>query len=103
MYGRWQWRGLLAYGAGFVAMVPFFSIGLYTGPVARALGGVDISILIGLPVAAGIYLLACRSMDLDADRRAAASADLGLEPRIQDPSGPSIRACASPRRHARLP
>ncbi len=103
MYGRWQWRGLLAYGAGFVAMVPFFSVGLYTGPAARALGGVDISILVGLPVAAGIYLLACRSIDLAADRRTAAAADLGLEARIQDPTGPSIRACASPRTRARLP
>ena len=35
MYGRWNWRGLLAYGVGFVVMIPFFSTGLYTGPVAR--------------------------------------------------------------------
>jgi NCS1 family nucleobase:cation symporter-1 len=38
MYGRWNWRGLLAYGVGFAAMIPFFSSGLYTGVVARALG-----------------------------------------------------------------
>jgi purine-cytosine permease-like protein len=80
MYGRWQWRGLVAYGGGFAAMVPFFSTDQYTGPVARMLGGVDVSMLIGLPVAAGIYLLACRSLDLEADRRAAALADLGLDP-----------------------
>jgi len=103
MYGRWQWRGLLAYGAGFAAMVPFFSTDRYTGPVARALGGVDVSMLVGLPVAAGIYLLACRSIDVAADRRAAALADLGLEPAAQDPSDPSIPACASQRTHARLP
>jgi hypothetical protein len=61
-------------------MVPFFAIPeLYTGAAARALGGIDISMLVGLPVAAGVYLLACRSVDLDADRAAAAAADLGLE------------------------
>jgi nucleobase:cation symporter-1, NCS1 family len=82
MYGRWQWRGLLAYGAGFAAMVPFFSTDFYTGPAARALGGIDVSMFVGLPVAAGVYLLTCRSMDLAADRAAAAAADHGLEPLV---------------------
>jgi nucleobase:cation symporter-1, NCS1 family len=82
MYGRWQWRGLLAYGAGFIAMVPFFSTDFYTGPAARALGGIDVSMFVGLPVAAGVYLLTCRSMDLAADRAAAAAADRGLEPQL---------------------
>ncbi|MHB1870343.1 MAG: purine-cytosine permease family protein [Steroidobacteraceae bacterium] len=80
MYGRWNWHGLLAYAVGFLAMSPFFSTGLYTGPVARALGGADLSILIGLPVSAGTYIIACRSLDLQADRRAAEAADVGLEP-----------------------
>ncbi len=97
MYGRWQWRGLLAYGAGFAAMIPFFSTDLYTGPVARALGGVDISMLVGLPVAAGIYLLACRSIDLEDDRRVAALADSGLEPRMQDFIRSPAPDCDSPR------
>jgi len=96
MYGRWQWRGLLAYGGGFAAMVPFFSTDLYAGPVARALGGIDVSMFVGLPVAAGIYLLACRSIDLEADRRAAAVADVGLEAPAQSPTVPSTAACASP-------
>ena len=87
MYGRWQWRGLTAYGIGFAAMVPFFSTQFYTGPVARALGGIDLSMLVGLPVAAGVYLLACRSLDVEADRAAAAAADRGLEPQIGRPGG----------------
>lgn len=103
MYGRWQWRGLLAYGAGFAAMIPFFSTDLYTGPAARALGGIDISMLVGLPVAAGIYLLACRSIDLEADRRAAAVADAGLEPVTAGPIAPATAACASAQTPARLP
>jgi NCS1 family nucleobase:cation symporter-1 len=80
MYGRWNWRGLSAYALGFVAMIPFFSTGLYTGPVARALGGADLAMLVGLPVAAIAYYLACRSMDIKLDRERAAAADVGLEP-----------------------
>jgi nucleobase:cation symporter-1, NCS1 family len=80
MYGRWNWRGLVSYLIGFVVMIPFFSTGVYRGPVARALGGADIAMMIGLPVAAGIYLLACRSIDLESDRRRAAAADVGLDP-----------------------
>jgi len=80
LYGTWNWRGLLAYAVGFAAMIPFFSTGLYTGPVARALGGADIAMLVGLPVAAAVYLLACRSLDLEAERRRVAVADAGLEP-----------------------
>jgi len=80
MYGRWNWRGLLAYGMGFVVMIPFFSTGLYTGPVAAALGGADIAMLVGLPFSALCYWVACRSLDVDSDRRLALRADLGLDP-----------------------
>jgi nucleobase:cation symporter-1, NCS1 family len=80
MYGRWNWRGLLAYAVGFVAMIPFFSTGMYTGPVAAALGGADIAMLVGLPLSAIVYIWACRSMDLEADRRQAFEADVGLDP-----------------------
>jgi purine-cytosine permease-like protein len=79
MYGRWSWRGLVAYFGGFAAMIPFFSTGIYTGPVARALGGADIAMLVGLPVSAAIYLAACRSLDLEREIRLIAIADLGLE------------------------
>jgi len=82
MYGRWNWRGLLAYGIGFVAMIPFFSTGIYMGPVATALGGADIAMLVGLPVSASVYIWACRSLDLEADRRDAFTADIGLDPDI---------------------
>ena len=80
MYGRWNWRGLTAYLIGFIAMVPFFSTGLYTGPIARALGGADIAMLVGLPVSAGIYLLTCRSLDLQQEWQRAQAADVGLDP-----------------------
>jgi len=81
MYGRWNWRGLSAYAVGFVAMVPFFSVGgLYVGPVAAALGGADVAMLVGLPVATLVYLWTCRSLDVQADRRRADAADAGLDP-----------------------
>jgi NCS1 nucleoside transporter family len=80
MYGRWSWRGLAAYGIGFVVMIPFFSTEHFKGPVARALGGADIAMLVGLPVSALVYLWACRSLDLDTDRRQAHAADVGLDP-----------------------
>jgi purine-cytosine permease-like protein len=79
LYGRWNWRGLTAYGIGFVSMIPFFSTGIYTGPVARALGGADLAMLVGLPVSTIVYLLACRSMDIQGEIRRAAAADVGLE------------------------
>ena len=80
MYGRWNWRGLLAYGVGFVAMIPFFSTDIYVGPIARRLGGADLAMLVGLPVAALVYVAACRSLDLQEDRRRAEQADAGLDP-----------------------
>lgn len=82
MYGRWNWRGLVAYGVGFVAMIPFFSVaGLYVGPVAQRLQGADIAMLVGLPVSTLVYLWTCRSFDARADRRSAEAADMGLDGR----------------------
>jgi purine-cytosine permease-like protein len=79
MYGSWNWRGLTAYGVGFAFMIPFFSTGLYTGPVAAALGGADIAMLVGLPMSALVYIVACRSLDLRADLLQARAADAGLD------------------------
>jgi purine-cytosine permease-like protein len=61
-------------------MIPFFSSGLYTGPIARALGGADIAMVVGLPVAAAVYMFLYRSFDLTGERLRVATADLGLEP-----------------------
>ncbi len=80
MYGRWSWRGLTAYGIGFVVMIPFFSTVHFKGPIAQALGGADVAMLVGLPVSAIVYIWACRSLDLEADRRQAHEADIGLDP-----------------------
>jgi len=79
IYGRWNWRGIGAYVIGFAAMVPFFSTPVYMGPVAQMLGGADVSMLVGLPVSALVYYVACRSIDLAAERAHIALADAGLE------------------------
>lgn len=56
IYGAWAWRGLLAYGLGWVAILPFAVLpGLWTGPLAARLGGVDIGWLMGLLVSGGSY------------------------------------------------
>jgi len=47
--------------------------------VAVALGGADIAMLVGLPVSALVYLLACRSLDVETEKRLAAEADIGLD------------------------
>jgi NCS1 family nucleobase:cation symporter-1 len=56
-YGNFAWRGLLAYAAGLAAEWPFVSQPDYTGPLVKALGGADISWLVGWFVSAGVYLL----------------------------------------------
>lgn len=64
IYGRWSWRGLLAYSIGFLAMIPFFSLpGLFTGPIAALIGGADVSFAVGLVVAGGLYFLFSRNLD----------------------------------------
>ncbi|OIK23685.1 cytosine permease [Streptomyces malaysiense] len=72
IYGRWGWHGIISYLVGFAVMVPFFSVGtLYVGPAAKALGGADISLFIGLPVSALLYWWLTRSLDVEAEERLA--------------------------------
>lgn len=69
IYGVWGGRGLLAYMIGFVAMIPFFCIfngpdEIYVGPLARAMGSVDLAWLVGLIVSGIAYYVLCLSLDL---------------------------------------
>ena len=73
MYGRWGWRGIVAYLVGFAAMVPFFATPSFTGPVAKAIDGADLSMFIGLPVSGILYLVLARSIDVEAETRVAES------------------------------
>jgi NCS1 family nucleobase:cation symporter-1 len=79
VYGIWAWRGLTAFGAGLVSMVPFMVLPtLYRGPIARHIGGVDISFVVGLLVSGVVYWVLARSIDMDADRRAIAASEAEL-------------------------
>jgi nucleobase:cation symporter-1, NCS1 family len=80
IYGLFGWRGIVAYLVGFAAMIPFFNTGtLYEGFVAKDLSGADISIFIGLPIAAVLYWVLCRSIDTAYEREVAARTDVNLE------------------------
>ena len=71
MYGAWSWRGLVSYGVGFAVMIPFFSTTIYEGPVAKSLDGGDISPFIGFPVAAILYLVLSRDIDVEGETKIA--------------------------------
>ncbi|HVO46667.1 MAG TPA: cytosine permease [Steroidobacteraceae bacterium] len=84
IYGSWSVRGLAAYLLGFIATLPFFVVpDFYTGPVARALGGVDVGWLVGLVASGGIYWLLCRSLDLSREEEAIRASDAALQRRHQ--------------------
>jgi NCS1 nucleoside transporter family len=72
IYGRWGWNGMIAYWVGFIVMIPFFSTTIFTGFIAAELGGGDLSPFIGFPVAAVVYYLLTRNIDVEAEARLAA-------------------------------
>jgi purine-cytosine permease-like protein len=78
MYGRWGWRGIVAY-LGFAVMVPFFSTGLFTGFIATAMNGADLSLFVGLPVAGILYYVFGKSIDVEGETRVAQAEAAELE------------------------
>ena len=68
IYGRWGWRGQVAYGLALLAMTPFMVPTPFTGFIAHSLENVDYSIFVGLAVASVLYLAFTRSLDLGAER-----------------------------------
>ncbi|MFE3203519.1 purine-cytosine permease family protein [Embleya sp. NPDC059237] len=79
IYGRWSWRGLTAYAVGFAAMIPFFKTSFFTGPMADALDGADLSFVVGLVVGGALYAWLCRDLDLTAERAAERASEAELE------------------------
>jgi nucleobase:cation symporter-1, NCS1 family len=55
VYGRYNATALFCYGLGIVVQVPFLATDLYTGRIATAFGGVDISWLVALAVVSPLY------------------------------------------------
>ncbi len=80
VYGTWGWRGIIAYLVGFVAMIPFFSIGdFFTGWVASAAQGADYSLFVGLPVSGLLYWFLARDIDVESEHALARSQADALE------------------------
>ena len=85
VYGRWGWRGLTAYFAGFAAELPFMVLppiaGLsYNGWMPNHVtNGVDYSWLAGLLVSGLVYLLLSRSLDRTAERAAISASERELQ------------------------
>jgi purine-cytosine permease-like protein len=71
IYGRWGWRGQVAYIVALLVMVPFMVTTPFVGSIAASLGSVDYSIFIGLPVAAILYYVLCRNLDLETEKNIA--------------------------------
>jgi NCS1 nucleoside transporter family len=92
IYGRWGWRGIVAYLVGFGAMVPFFSTPSFTGPVAKAMDGADLSLFVGLPIAGILYYVLARSIDVDAEARLADEEAEALEAAAGEHTTPATAA-----------
>jgi nucleobase:cation symporter-1, NCS1 family len=55
IYGFINGPAVFCYGLGIAIQVPFVATELYTGPIARAMGGVDLSWIVGLLVTSPVY------------------------------------------------
>jgi NCS1 family nucleobase:cation symporter-1 len=55
IYGRFNVPAMACYGFGIVLQLPFVNTALYTGPVAHALGGIDLSWIVGLVGTSPLY------------------------------------------------
>lgn len=78
LYRNWSWRGLTGYGVGLAAMIPFMALTFYTGPAAAAMGGVDISFVVGMLVSGALYFGLTRSQDLAAEQPVIAASEAAL-------------------------
>jgi purine-cytosine permease-like protein len=98
VYGRWGWRGLTAYAAGFAAEIPFMVLPpiagfSYTGWFPNHVtNGVDYSWLVGLAVSGLVYFLASRTLDVGAERSAIEASErqlAALDAEVRAGSAPS--------------
>ncbi|MBU6419486.1 MAG: cytosine permease [Proteobacteria bacterium] len=60
VYGRFNKSAIFCYILGILIQLPFVSTDLYTGPIAKALDGVDLSWIVGIAVISPIYYFMAR-------------------------------------------
>jgi NCS1 family nucleobase:cation symporter-1 len=53
---------VMCYFLGILIQLPFVASALYTGPIARALGGIDLSWIVGLLVTSPTYYWLAKKM-----------------------------------------
>lgn len=83
IYGKWAWRGLLAYALGWFAIVPFAVLpGIWLGSLAARIGGVDIAWLVGLIAAGGSYYLFSKDISVETELGAIFASDNALAGRL---------------------
>jgi purine-cytosine permease-like protein len=77
VYGAWSRSGLIAYGIGFAASLPFCVMpGLFIGPAAKALGGVDIGWLVGLVLTPPAYVWLMHGHDTACEAAAISASEI---------------------------
>ncbi|MFD7132881.1 purine-cytosine permease family protein [Streptomyces sp. NPDC059894] len=59
-YGSWNIPALGVYLVGLLVQIPFVVLPSYVGPVATAIGGIDLAWLVGLAVSGCLYRLVAR-------------------------------------------
>ncbi|MPZ95145.1 MAG: cytosine permease [Propionibacteriales bacterium] len=67
-YGRWNVTALTCYAVGIAVQIPFLAQSLYTGPLTEALGGADISWMVGLVVTGVLYYVWAKRTSHPPDR-----------------------------------
>jgi NCS1 family nucleobase:cation symporter-1 len=55
VYGRVNGVAVGCYLMGILIQLPFVASALYTGPIARAIGGIDVSWIVGLAITSPVY------------------------------------------------
>ena len=61
IYGNYNAVALASYVLGILVQIPFLALpDLYTGPLARAIGGIDLSWVAGIVIVSPVYYLAVR-------------------------------------------
>ncbi len=76
-YGRWNGMAISIYVIGILVQLPFMSTSFYTGPLVDALGGTDISWIIGLVVPAVLYYAGASRSARDIPRQLILPAERG--------------------------
>ena len=62
IYGHYNVTALTCYLVGIGVQIPFLAVDFYTGPLARSIGGIDLSWLVGIAVVSPVYYFAVRSL-----------------------------------------